>query len=199
MLYLQTVERWLLVDIGKFFLFLQVFEESTQKSKFQRLSKQQFNSTQNISLTRKEFADILGLRPSSDFINNMFTIVDRDKNGYISFKEYLDFFVVLAKGSLSQFLFDVNIYMYVKSFWLTFYDIYFDLCLFFFSWNDWRKKWHIHALKNMCKYELIYQAKEEYDISEIGYFFDKFLHKIISFFIPHIFKFIRRFLAQLVS
>ena len=49
-------------------------------------------------LTRHEFADTLQLKPTSLFVTQMFEVVDKDKNGYISFREFLDMIVIFYKG-----------------------------------------------------------------------------------------------------
>ncbi|KAK3086551.1 hypothetical protein FSP39_020108 [Pinctada imbricata] len=76
----------------------EVFERPRQGKGGKKLSKSALSTIHQINLTRREFADILGMKSNSEFINNMFLLVDRDQNGFISFREYLDFFVVLAKG-----------------------------------------------------------------------------------------------------
>lgn len=50
-------------------------------------------------LTRAEFAEALALKPDSLFVNQMFSLIDRDKNGYISFRELLYTVLLFAKGS----------------------------------------------------------------------------------------------------
>ncbi|XP_048338002.1 dual oxidase 2-like [Sphaerodactylus townsendi] len=50
-------------------------------------------------LSRVEFADALGLKPQSVFVDSMFSLADKDGNGYISFREFLDILVVFMKGS----------------------------------------------------------------------------------------------------
>ncbi|KAH0619921.1 hypothetical protein JD844_014359 [Phrynosoma platyrhinos] len=50
-------------------------------------------------LSRAEFADALGLKPQSVFVDSMFSLADKDGNGYLSFREFLDILVVLMKGS----------------------------------------------------------------------------------------------------
>uniref|UniRef100_A0A4W3IEX4 NAD(P)H oxidase (H2O2-forming) n=1 Tax=Callorhinchus milii TaxID=7868 RepID=A0A4W3IEX4_CALMI len=50
-------------------------------------------------LTRTEFADALGLKEDSSFMNQMFSLADKDGNGFLSFREVLDIFVILMKGS----------------------------------------------------------------------------------------------------
>uniref|UniRef100_A0A673I607 NAD(P)H oxidase (H2O2-forming) n=1 Tax=Sinocyclocheilus rhinocerous TaxID=307959 RepID=A0A673I607_9TELE len=45
-------------------------------------------------LTRVEFASVLGLKPDSLFVESMFTLADKDGNGYLSFQEFLDVIVI---------------------------------------------------------------------------------------------------------
>jgi len=52
----------------------------------------------NCELTISEFADALGLQPDSMFVTSMFKMVDKSDNGYISFREFLDFFIIFHKG-----------------------------------------------------------------------------------------------------
>lgn len=49
-------------------------------------------------LTAAEFADALGLKPDSLFVDSMFTLADKDGNGYLSFQEFLDVMVIFMKG-----------------------------------------------------------------------------------------------------
>ncbi|XP_053406292.1 dual oxidase 2-like [Mercenaria mercenaria] len=56
------------------------------------------NSVSKIQLTRTEFADALGLKPTSMFVRNMFLMVDKDRNGFVSFQEFMEVFTILAKG-----------------------------------------------------------------------------------------------------
>ena len=54
-------------------------------------------------LTGTEFADTLGLKPDSLFVDSMFTLADKDGNGYLSFQEFLDVIVIFMKGNPSGF------------------------------------------------------------------------------------------------
>ncbi|XP_061451047.1 dual oxidase 2 [Rhineura floridana] len=53
-------------------------------------------------LSRTEFADALGLKPQSVFVDSMFSLADKDGNGYLSFREFLDILVVFMKGSSQE-------------------------------------------------------------------------------------------------
>ncbi|XP_052282724.1 dual oxidase 2-like isoform X1 [Dreissena polymorpha] len=55
-----------------------------------------------IQLTRTEFAEALGLTPNSLFVRNMFLMVDKDKNGLVSFHEFMTMFNILAKGNAGE-------------------------------------------------------------------------------------------------
>ncbi|XP_036432005.1 dual oxidase 2 [Colossoma macropomum] len=50
-------------------------------------------------LTAAEFAHALGLRPDSLFVESMFSLADKDGNGYLSFQEFLDVVVIFMKGT----------------------------------------------------------------------------------------------------
>uniref|UniRef100_A0A8C6XMV9 NAD(P)H oxidase (H2O2-forming) n=1 Tax=Naja naja TaxID=35670 RepID=A0A8C6XMV9_NAJNA len=50
-------------------------------------------------LSRAEFADALGLKSQSVFVDSMFSLADKDGNGYLSLREFLDILVVFMKGT----------------------------------------------------------------------------------------------------
>ena len=52
----------------------------------------------HIFFLQEEFASALALKPNSDFVENMFSLMDTDHNGYISFREFLNGVVLLSKG-----------------------------------------------------------------------------------------------------
>lgn len=56
-------------------------------------------------LTAAEFADALGLKSDSLFVDSMFTLADKDGNGYLSFQEFLDVMVIFMKGKKKN---DIN-------------------------------------------------------------------------------------------
>lgn len=61
-------------------------------------SSQQVREALTCELSRAEFADSLGLKPKDMFVESMFSLADKDGNGYISFREFLDILVVFMKG-----------------------------------------------------------------------------------------------------
>ncbi|MBN3306687.1 DUOX2 oxidase, partial [Amia calva] len=50
-------------------------------------------------LTAAELAEALGLKPDSLFVDSMFSLADKDGNGYLSFQEFLDVIVIFMKGT----------------------------------------------------------------------------------------------------
>lgn len=63
---------------------------------------EELNKIRNIQLTRTEFSEALGLKPTSVFVRNMFLMVDKDKNGFVGFEEFLDLFQILAAGDAEE-------------------------------------------------------------------------------------------------
>ncbi|OWK58826.1 Dual oxidase 2 [Lonchura striata] len=62
-------------------------------------SSQKAKESLTCELSRAEFAEALGLKEHSMFVESMFSLADKDGNGYISFREFLDILVVFMKGS----------------------------------------------------------------------------------------------------
>ncbi|KAL2093373.1 hypothetical protein ACEWY4_010685 [Coilia grayii] len=50
-------------------------------------------------LSGAEFASALGLKPASLFVQSMFTLADKDGNGYLSMQEFLDVIAIFMKGT----------------------------------------------------------------------------------------------------
>ena len=67
-------------------------------------------------LTRSEFAAALGLRSDQEFVEKVFPLVDKDNNGTVSYREFLNFMVVYSSGSFSNKLSLIfNMYDHDKS------------------------------------------------------------------------------------
>lgn len=61
-------------------------------------SRQKAREVLRCELTAAEFANALGLKSDSLFVDSMFTLADKDGNGYLSFQEFLDVIVIFMKG-----------------------------------------------------------------------------------------------------
>lgn len=53
----------------------------------------------NTELTIEEFAEALSMKASNEFVKRMFTLVDKDGNGFISFREFIDLLILFANGT----------------------------------------------------------------------------------------------------
>ncbi|NXJ25412.1 DUOX2 oxidase, partial [Dicrurus megarhynchus] len=81
-------------------LFAQVLEiDISDAGELSFVSSQKARESLTCELTRAEFAEALGLKDHSMFVESMFSLADKDGNGYISFREFLDILVVFMKGS----------------------------------------------------------------------------------------------------
>ncbi|XP_060072103.1 dual oxidase 1-like [Ylistrum balloti] len=84
--------------LDKFFriVSLQAFQGTAEDMAMEPLDMDTSKQLADIRLTRTEFAEAFGLKPTSIFVRNMFLLVDADKSGFVNFREFLDFFVVLS-------------------------------------------------------------------------------------------------------
>ncbi|NXN06875.1 DUOX2 oxidase, partial [Indicator maculatus] len=81
-------------------LFAQVLEiNRCDAGELDLESSQKAKESLACELSRAEFAEALGLKAHSMFVDSMFSLADKDGNGYISFREFLDILVVFMKGS----------------------------------------------------------------------------------------------------
>uniref|UniRef100_A0A8C3NJW9 NAD(P)H oxidase (H2O2-forming) n=1 Tax=Geospiza parvula TaxID=87175 RepID=A0A8C3NJW9_GEOPR len=80
-------------------LFAQVLEiDRSDAGELSFESSQKARESLTCELSRAEFAEALGLKEHSMFVESMFSLADKDGNGYISFREFLDILVVFMKG-----------------------------------------------------------------------------------------------------
>nr|CAD7401821.1 unnamed protein product [Timema poppensis] len=92
-------------------VFSQAFKISHSEDEILKLDSHAAREVIYTELTKSEFAEALSMRPESGFVQkvkkknydmhrrNMFSLVDKDKNGFISFREFVDMLVIFAKGS----------------------------------------------------------------------------------------------------
>ena len=60
---------------------------------------QDSSELRRIELTQAEFGEAFGMKPNSTFVKHMFLLVDSDKSGRVSFKEFMDIFIQLSSGT----------------------------------------------------------------------------------------------------
>lgn len=65
-----------------------------------KLSAVEIKEILGCELSQMEFADALAMQASSPFVEQMFQLADKDRNGYISFREFLDILFIFAKGKI---------------------------------------------------------------------------------------------------
>ncbi len=86
------------------FFGVQVLEiEKSDAGDMSGISRKKAREVLQCELSASEFADALGLKPDSLFVDSMFTLADKDGNGYLSFQEFLDVIVIFMKGKMHDF------------------------------------------------------------------------------------------------
>lgn len=102
-LFLKAVtkqQRGRILEVFFRHLFAQVLEINQADAGMLPLdSSQKVREALTCELSRAEFAESLGLKPQHIFVESMFSLADKDGNGYLSFREFLDILVVFMKGS----------------------------------------------------------------------------------------------------
>lgn len=80
-------------------VFSQAFKISHSEDEILKLDSQAAREIIYTELTRSEFAEALSMPAESEFVRKMFSLVDKDKNGFISFREFVDMLIIFAKGT----------------------------------------------------------------------------------------------------
>ncbi|KRT80163.1 peroxidase, partial [Oryctes borbonicus] len=79
-------------------VFAQAFKITYSKDEILKVDRD-FKEIAEFEITMYEFADILGMHPETEFIQRMFLLIDKDRNGFISFREFTDLLVIFANGT----------------------------------------------------------------------------------------------------
>ncbi|PVD19736.1 hypothetical protein C0Q70_20227 [Pomacea canaliculata] len=69
---------------------------------FSEIGRRRRDDVLRLRLTRTEFAEALGMTPSSIFVRNVFVLGDADDDGFITFDEFLALFAVFIKGTAEE-------------------------------------------------------------------------------------------------
>uniref|UniRef100_A0A4W3IDZ9 NAD(P)H oxidase (H2O2-forming) n=1 Tax=Callorhinchus milii TaxID=7868 RepID=A0A4W3IDZ9_CALMI len=81
-------------------VFAQILEiDKLDAGDFDMETSRKAKESLNCELTRAEFAEALSLKEDSTFVEQMFLLADKDGNGYLSFREFMDIFIIFMKGS----------------------------------------------------------------------------------------------------
>ncbi|XP_012261755.2 dual oxidase-like isoform X2 [Athalia rosae] len=92
----QTIERFFRVVFGQGFHIANSQDEIWEMDS--KISKEVIYT----ELTIAEFAEALSMAPEAQFVKKMFDLVDKDKNGFISFREFMDMSVIFYNGDVNQ-------------------------------------------------------------------------------------------------
>ncbi len=82
----------------------QAFKIEVDESEIKKLDPREARDILQVELTKCEFGDAMGLKPNSVFVDNMFNLIDKDSNGYVSFREFMDMIIIFAKGMILVYL-----------------------------------------------------------------------------------------------
>ncbi|CAB3380635.1 Hypothetical predicted protein [Cloeon dipterum] len=92
-------------------ILYQVEKKSQEPGFFKQSPRTKIEASEmNLEITLNEFAEYLTMTSESEFISKMFNLMDKDNNGFVSFREFFELFVIFKKGSVedkSDLLFDM--------------------------------------------------------------------------------------------
>ncbi|XP_057662401.1 dual oxidase 2-like [Diorhabda carinulata] len=101
-------------------VFAQAFKINHSYAEILKVDADVAKEVVDTELTITEFADSLSMVPTNEFIRRMFTLIDKDKNGFISFREFVDLLIIFANGTEEQKakllfdMYDINGLGYLK-------------------------------------------------------------------------------------
>ncbi|XP_020296286.1 dual oxidase-like [Pseudomyrmex gracilis] len=91
-------------------VFAQAFHITHTEEEMLQIDSMVARDVIHTELTIIEFAEALSMRPDSEFVKKIFNLADKDKNGFISFREFVDMLVIFLNGTAEQkmkFMFDM--------------------------------------------------------------------------------------------
>ncbi|XP_044256242.1 dual oxidase 2-like [Tribolium madens] len=91
-------DRQLLLERFYRVVFAQTFKIKYSQKELLHVDESLEKEIADTELTLSEFAEALSMRAQDEFVRRMFTLVDKDKNGFISFREFVDLLVIFAEG-----------------------------------------------------------------------------------------------------
>ncbi|KAJ8877221.1 hypothetical protein PR048_021675 [Dryococelus australis] len=85
-------------------VFAQAFEIPHSEDELLKTDENASKEIIYTEITKTEFAEALSMKRDSEFIEKIFALVDKDQNGFVSFREFLDMLIIFAKGSKVSFM-----------------------------------------------------------------------------------------------
>lgn len=83
-------------------VFAQAFKIKHSKNEILKVDAFVAKEVIDTELTISEFADSLSMSSNNEFVKRMFSLIDKDKNGFISFREFVDLLIIFANGDEEQ-------------------------------------------------------------------------------------------------
>ena len=103
-------ERQMLLERFYRVVFAQAFKIKYSQKELLHVDENLEKEIVNTELTITEFAEAMSMRPKDEFVMRMFALIDKDKNGFISFREFVDLLIIFANGTeqeKAKLLFDM--------------------------------------------------------------------------------------------
>ncbi|KAK4871803.1 hypothetical protein RN001_015927 [Aquatica leii] len=91
-------------------VFAQAFQIQHSREEIMKVDAQMAREVVYTELTLNEFAEALNMPSNSEFVFRMFHLIDKDKNGFVSFREFVDLLIIFAEGDetrKAKLLFDM--------------------------------------------------------------------------------------------
>ncbi|XP_067931933.1 dual oxidase 1-like [Watersipora subatra] len=84
-------------NLNSFFrnVFAQAFNNSDMRSREPATNREIIE----FEISKEEFADSLGMKANSRFVELMFNVADKQKRGFLRFREILELVIIMSKGS----------------------------------------------------------------------------------------------------
>ncbi|XP_074037846.1 dual oxidase 1 [Leptinotarsa decemlineata] len=83
-------------------VFAQAFKIKHSNTEILKVDEYVAKEVIDTELTITEFADSLSMTPNNEFVKRMFALIDKDRNGFISFREFVDLIIIFADGTEEQ-------------------------------------------------------------------------------------------------
>ncbi|RZC35513.1 dual oxidase 1-like, partial [Asbolus verrucosus] len=103
-------DRQMLLERFYRVVFAQAFKIRYSQKELLRVDENLEREIVNTELTINEFAEAMSMRAKDEFVKRMFSLIDKDKNGFISFREFVDLLIIFANGTeqeKARLLFDM--------------------------------------------------------------------------------------------